>query len=422
MLPRLFRVHQALLFMGFLGLLSLPASATEWARFRGPNGTGVSETADIPAEWSQSDFNWSVELPGIGHSSPVVWKDKIFLLSADPDTATRHVLCMAVADGRILWQRSFPSTPHHLHTRSSYASCTPAVDADHVYVAWAAPEKVTLMALDHEGNTVWERDLGTWISQHGFGTSPIVFEDLVIMFNSQQGKQLKEGEKPGKSYMMAFERKTGKERWRTERASVNACYSIPFIYQEDSDQPQLVCTSTADGVFSLDPRTGKELWAVDAFTMRTVSSPVEAGGLIFGSTGSGGGGNYVAAIRPGENGEVVYTIERQAPYVPSTVAKGDLLFLFSDKGFASCIDAPTGKVLWQERLNTAFSGSPVRVKDKLFCIDEEGVVFVLAADDEFKVLARNPLGEPSRATPAVAGGRMYLRTYSRLFSVGGKST
>ena len=178
-------------------------SAQEWTRFRGPNGSGIGQNGQsIPTTWSEIDYNWRVKLPGIGHSSPVVWGDKIFLLSADPESATRYVICIDVAMGATNWQRNFQSDSHHLHVRSSFASSTPTVDADHVYVGWSTPTETTLKAFDHSGNEVWSLDLGRWQSQHGFGTSPILFEDLVILHNSQQAKSLKPGERPGDSFMM----------------------------------------------------------------------------------------------------------------------------------------------------------------------------------------------------------------------------
>lgn len=392
-----------------------------WTRFRGPNGTGIIEGVEAPATWTAEQISWKTKLPGIGHSSPVAWNNKIFLLSADPETATRYVLCLDSTEGKIVWNQSYASAPHHLHSRNSYASCTPAVDEHHVYVAWSTPTETTFKALKHDGKEVWSLNLGPWVSQHGFGTSPIVFEDLVILFNSQQANQLKPGQKPGESYMMAFDRMSGKLVWKRPRKSVNVCYSVPCIYTPEAGKPELICTSTGDGVFSLNPRTGEENWSIDAFKMRTVSSPVVAGGLIFGSTGSGGGGNYVAAVKPGSNPEIVYEIKRQAPYVPTLITRNDLVFLFYDKGFVSCIDARTGEVHYRERVDAAFSGSPIRVGNKIYCVSESGTVLVVAAEKQFKVLGQNELGENCRSTPAFANGHLLFRTDSHLFAVGGQA-
>ena len=196
-------------------------------------------------------------------------------------------------------------------------------------------------------------------------------------------------------------------------------YSTPCIYEPDGGVPELICASTAHGIYSLDPETGNENWAIDVFSMRTVSSPIIAGGHIFGTTGSGGGGNYVVAVKPGTDAEVAYEIKKQAPYVPCPVARNGLVFLWYDKGIVTCIRADSGDQVWQKRIGGNFSGSPVIAGDRIYCIDDDGVVVVLAADDEYRLLGKSPLGEASRSTPAIAGGRMYLRTYSHLVSIGG---
>ena len=412
-----------------LSLLTVSAtSAQDWARFRGPNGTGFSNATTVPVKWTEADYNWKAELPGGGHSSPCVWGDKVFVLSADSETATRYMLCYNTESGEQVWKREYRSEHHHLHTRSSYASSSPAADADQVYIGWSTPKETTLKAFKHNGEEAWSLNLGPWQSQHGFGASPILYKDLVILHNSQQANQLKEGEKPGDSFMMAFDRQTGKQRWRTSLVSMNVCYSVPFIHKNDKGQDELICISTGNGVFSIDPDTGEKNWAVEGvFSMRTVGSPIAAGGLIFGGTGSGRySGNYIAAVNPGKPA-LVYEIKNsgafKAPYVPSLLAKGDNVFCLYDRGFAACVDAPSGKVLWSERTGAAFSGSPILVRDRIYCIDEEGVVWVIAADEkEYRLLAKNPLGEASRSTPAVSGGKLFLRTDSHLICVGGKET
>ncbi|MBI1348609.1 PQQ-binding-like beta-propeller repeat protein [bacterium] len=400
----------------------LSVNAQEWTRFHGPNGTGESDITTVPATWTEKDYAWTATLPGAGHSSPVLWGNRLFLLSADPETATRYVLCYDADTGKSLWQKEFASKSHSLHKMSSYASCTPAVDDKLVYVAWSSPDSLVLMALHHDGEVAWQKDLGTWKSQHGFGTSPVIYEDLVILSNSQEPK---DGPKllddAPTSYVMAFDRTTGEERWRTERQTDNVAYSVPAIFKPKDGPEQLVCTSTGSGMYALDPHTGKELWSTVVFDKRTVSSPLIYGDLILGSTGSGGGGNYVAAVRTdGKQGELAYKINTQAPYVPTSVMKGDLLFLISDGGIATCVDLPTGTVHWRERLGGNYQGSPVRIGDKIYAVSVEGDVVVLAADKEFKELGRISLGEGSRSTPAVARGRLYIRTFSQLFAIGGE--
>jgi outer membrane protein assembly factor BamB len=416
-------VIRSLLTVGFAAVLVSTAAAQEWTRFRGPNGTGESETSTIPASWTDKDLNWKIELPGIGHSSPVLWGEKIFILSADPKAATRYVLCINAADGKEIWRREYPGVPHHLHANSSFASVTPAVDAERIYVAWSDPEFTRLMALDHKGNEQWTINLGPWVSQHGFGCSPMLYQDLVVLNCSQEdAKSKEEPRQPKESFIVAVEQSTGVVRWRTERQINSASFSVPTVRKNEAGEDELLCNTQAEGLFALDPKTGKENWSLPVLSMRSVSCPLYVAGLVFGTTGSGGGGHYLVTVKPGAEPKEEYRVKQNAPYVPTPVCRGDLVFLFEDRqGHVSCIDAPTGKVLWfKPRVGTAFFGSPVRAGDKLFCVDTAGTVVCLAADKEFKELGRTELKELSRSTPAIAGGRMYVRTVSHLLSVGGK--
>ncbi len=390
---------------------TLPAaSAQEWTRFRGPNGSGESGADSIPAAWTTADYNWQVPLPGVGHASPVLWGQRIFLTSAEDSGHRRLLMCLDAADGKLLWQQAFAADTHPLHVQNSFASSSPAVDADHVYVAWGTPTQFRVKALDHQGVEVWTADLGPYVSQHGFGSSPIVYEDMVIIGNDQDDV----------SSLVALDRHTGAERWRTPRRTAVTAYSTPCVYRPAGGENQLIFNSQAHGISGVDPQSGKTLWEIDVFNKRSVSSPLVVGDLVFGTCGSGGGGNYLVAVRPGKQPVVAYKIDKSAPYVPTSVAHGDLLFLWGDAGVVSCVDAPSGNLLWQKRIGGTFSGSPVRAADRLYCLSTEGDVVVLAAKDQFELVSRQPLGEPSRSTPAIAGGRMYLRTQSHLVSIGGK--
>lgn len=414
MIDRISRIQ--LLCAVFMVSCAGSAPAQEWTRFRGPNGTGESEAKTIPAQWTEKDYNWKVSVPGVGHSSPVLWGNKLFLMSADPEDATRYALCFDALTGKKLWERKYPSQRYNLHKQSSYASGTPAVDARFVYFAWASPSAVTLMALSHDGGPGWTRDLGSWSSQHGFGTSPILFNDLVILSNSQE---VKDGPEPACN-MIALDSATGKDRWKTPLHSVNTSYSVPAIFEPKQGSPQLVCTNTGDGLYALDPVTGHLLWSSAFFDKRTVSSPVVKGDIILGSTGSGGGGNYLIAARcDGKEPQLAFKISTQAPYVPTSVAHGDLLFLMSDGGIASCVDLQSGALHWQKRIGGNYSSSLVRANDKVYCVSMEGEVVTLAASKEFQELGRTSLGDGIRSTPAIANGQMYLRTYSHLMSIGG---
>ncbi len=412
----IFPVLPAALRLIFLVLLaacffsSSIAPAQEWTRFRGPNGTGESECQTIPGSWTPADYNWKVELPGQGHSSPVLWGNKIFLTSAADSGHRRLLFCLDAADGKVLWQQEFAAQTHPVHNQNSFASSTPAVDERHVYVVWATPAEYRVVALDHAGKQVWTVSLGPFVSQHGYGASPIVYEELVIVNNDQDDA----------SSLVALDRQTGAELPRTPRRTSVTAYSTPCIYQPPGGPSQLIFNSQSHGISSIDPRTGQTNWELDVFDKRSVSSPLVVAGLVFGSCGSGGGGNYVVAVRPGKRPELAYKLDKSAPYVPTSVAHGNRLFLWGDSGVVSCVDAPSGTLVWQKRVGGNYSGSPVRVGDRIYCISAEGEVVVLAAKDQFEQISRQALGEASRSTPAVAGGRMYLRTVSHLVSLGGK--
>jgi outer membrane protein assembly factor BamB len=397
-------------------LFTFRLTGQEWTRFRGPNGTGVSEDESIavPSTWSEADFRWKVDLPGAGHSQPVLWGEKLFLTGAEEAGARRVIFCLRAEDGGAAWVKRFPSRTFTKHQRNTYASSTPAVDSDRVYAAFSTPESYLLLALDHRGEEAWKRDLGPFKSQHGDGTSPVAIGDLVVLANEQDGE----------SSIIALDRKTGEPRWKSPRRKSEVAYGTPCVYREAPDREALLFSSHAHGLSSVDARTGELIWEARVFDKRTVSSPIFAGGLAIGTCGSGFGGNFLVAVRPGGKGDVTSThlafkLAKSIPYVPTPVAKGDLLFLWGDGGVATCVELPAGKVVWQERVGGNFSGSPVYAGGRLWCISEDGEVVVIAAGREFKALGRNALGQESRSTPSVAGGRMYFRTLTKLFCVGG---
>lgn len=408
---------------------SVPAAAQEWSRFRGPNGSGQSE-AKIPAQWTERDVNWKVTLPGSGHSSPVLWGEKIFLTSADPAAGQRYVLCLSTADGHEIWRKPYPFDKHHVHEQNSYATSTPAADADRVYVVWANPTQCTLYALSHDGRELWHADLGSFTSQHGFAASPIIYKDLVVIGDEQDGPNPESGGNPatakldGKSALWAFDRETGEQRWKVPRKSTIVAYATPCVYEPEGGKPQLIFDSRSHGMSGIDPANGKVLWEMPLFDQRPVGSPILMGRLVLGTCGVGSGNNSLVAVDPDGSGhkpQVAYKIDRSAaPYVPTPVAKGDLVFLWTDRGIITCIDGAKGKVVWTQHQGGTFSSSPVRAGDKIFCTSVEGEMLVIAASDKFELLATNSLNETCRSTPAIAGGRMYVRTASHLMSVGGK--
>jgi outer membrane protein assembly factor BamB len=414
----------AILFL--LSFLTSKDYAQEWTRFRGPNGTGISHAKTVPAKFSDADLNWKVELPGTGHSSPVLWGDKLFITSTGDQSGGISVFCLEANTGKTLWRRDFTLTPFAKHKFNSFASSTPALDAERVYVVWNEPEHLMLTALTHDGKDAWQRDFGAFVSQHGCGISPIVYQDKVVLGNEQDDmKAAPEHKKSGKSFLVAVEAKTGKTVWETPRTSVVVAYSTPCVYEPKNQAPELIFASQGHGIYAVDPDTGKVLWEYDkAFDKRSVSSPILAGEVILGSCGSGGGGSFVTAIKAGNPGtgqkpELAYQMKKSAPYVPTGVAYGGLVWLWSDGGIVSCLDAKTGDVKYQERVGGNFFGSPVWVDGRLYCVSASGELVVLDASDKFKVLDRYSLGELCHTTPAVALGKIFIRTEKHLSSFGG---
>jgi outer membrane protein assembly factor BamB len=399
--------------------------AQEWTRFRGPNGTGISQAKTIPTKISDADINWKIELPGTGHSSPVLWGEQIFVTTTGDNSGGLSVLCLNAKDGALKWRKDFPLTPFSRHKFNSFASATPAVDADRLYVLWSEPEHYMLVALDHKGKQLWERDFGPFVSQHGCGISPIVYKGKVILGNEQDdAKQVPKGTRSGDSFIVAVDARTGSTVWQTPRTSAVVAYSTPCVYEPKNDKASLIFNSQAHGIYAVDPENGKVLWEYDqAFDKRSVSSPIVAGDIVYGSCGSGGGGNFVTAVKAG-NGrdrkpELAYQLKKSAPYVPTGVAVGDLLWLWSDGGILTCMHAPTGEIRYQERVGGNFFGSPVWVDGRLFCISTSGEIVVVEASDKFNVLHRFALNETCHTTPAVALGRMFVRTEKHLLSIGG---
>ncbi len=401
---------------------SVPAFAQDWPRFRGPNGQGLSDATGVPAKWSQQDYNWRIELPGTGHSSPVAWADRIFVTCADRRTGQGILLCVDAVDGTEQWRRERDLSKYSLNGLNSFASPTPALDADHVYVLWPGSETTVLAALTHEGEEVWRLPLAGVHARHGQGSSPIVHGPHVIVAHEQE-----KNNDGVTSQWLAVERGTGEVQWRMEEPGVvNASYSTPCVYEDGAGGSHLVFASNAHGLTGLDPQTGEVLWQVDsAMPDRVVSSPVIAGELVINTCGEGGRGKRLAAIRPTRNDSVqqakeVYVLTSAVvPYVPTSVAYRGMLFAFHDNGLVSCLASETGKVLWSEKPAGRYYGSPICVDGKLYGMTVDGDVVVLAAEREYRLLAVNALGEKSHATPAVANGRLLLRTLSHLISVGG---
>jgi len=399
-------------------LIGTAATAQEWSRFRGPNGNGVSASL-LPTRWIDKDYRWHVKLPGAGHSSCVLWGERLFVTSSD-GTGKLHLQCLDARSGRLVWGRKFAAGPPRGHKDNNLASATPAVDSARIYLAWGTPKEVALLALTHDGKEVWRRDLGPYGAGHGFGSSPIVHGGLVILTCEQDGKDS----------IAAVDAATGKDHWRAARKSRNT-YSTPCIFQPPCRPAELIAVSYEDGITSLDPVSGRRNWDVDVFDKRhtegAIASPIVHGDLVLGSAGWLSVRYETIAVRPhagpprakgGMKGvETIYKLNRDPPLVPTPVVKDDMLFLWNDRGIVSCCNATTGENYWRERVEGSFYASPVIAGKHVYCPSREGDMIVLAASKKFEHVARIPLGEGTHATPAIAGGRMFVRTLTRVMCV-----
>ena len=400
-------------------LFSSVAQAQNWPRFRGPNGQGISHAKNIPAKWTQDDYNWKVTLPGTGYSSPAVWDGIVFITCSEKEKAKAKLMALSVSDGKTLWEKDFSFKSFQMNRINSFAAATPAVDADHVYALWPTGDETLIIAFDHKGKEIWERTFPGIKSHHGPCTSPLVLGDIVVFTHENESSS--DAEAP--SFWIALDCKTGKNHWRLPRETgPRISYSTPCAYPSPAENPVLIFTSFSHGLTGVDPASGKVVWEADsAFEARVVCSPAIAEGLILSSCGSGSAGKYMVALKPGGTAKPVeaYRITgKAASYVPTPLAADGLLFTCHDRGQISCLRADTGELLWHEKPAGRYYGSPVWVSGKLYVITVEGEVVVVKAAPKYELLGINPLGEKSQATPAVANGVMYLRTDSQLVSIG----
>lgn len=385
-------------------------------RFRGDDGGGHYATCKVRIPWSPEQVT-KVDLPGTGNGSTVVWKDRVYLMSARDSDATRTVLAIDLNTHKIVWQKAYPSVPHHLHQFSTYASTTPCVDEAGVVVAWGDPEHVMVKRFTHDGDEVWSRDLGRYVSQHGFGTSPMLIDGLVILLNSQDAEELEPNVEPGADRMMALDAATGATRWETPLPTRRVCYGLPTVRKLADGRKELVCATTGLGIFGMDPLTGKVLWNHDCFKQRVCASTVLVGSLAIASHGSGGGRDNLLVAYDMESQQEKFRIQRAAPYVPTPVAVGDLLFLWSDAGIVSCVRISDGSVRWSERIGGNFFSSPVVIGDRLINTSDTGIVTVLAASEGFRELGSIATDSVIRSTITATDDRILLRTDDQLWII-----
>jgi len=418
------------------------SSATpNWPQWRGPGGLGISTEKNLPVEWSATkNIKWKTPIAGRGHSSPVVWGNRVFLTTAiegpvvpgakavkhmdgdkeflHPDSVgadhkqTFKVICLNANTGKILWeQTAYEGTPYdNRHRKSSFAASTPATDGKLVYAFFGTEG---LYAYHVNGKLAWKADLGKLGTVGmGTGTSPILYENLVIVQCDE--------ENGAASFIVALDKKTGKEVWKTPR-KVQVSWATPILVPT-AKRTELI-TSGSETVIAYDPATGKELWRHKGVESNAIPSPVANQEIVFVSAGSPA--KIVMAIRLGASGDltdsVVWRYSKGTAYVPSPILYGDFLYLTTDRGILTCLDAKTGEVKYEGGripIPATFTASPVAFEGKILLTSEDGDTFIVKAGPKHEILGTNSVGEPVYASPAIADRKIFIRGEKNIYCIG----
>jgi outer membrane protein assembly factor BamB len=385
--------------------------AKYWSVWRGPSGQGLGIGSGYPDAWSATEgVLWKKSVPGRGNSSPIVWGDRIFLTTAYDGGRRVSMLSFRRSDGVQLWESFAPGgRSENAHYKNGHASGTPATDGTFVYAFFGSRG---LVAFDFNGKAVWHQDIGPLDSYHGSAGSLLLYKNRLILFQDQYRG----------GFVGAFDTRTGKPMWRTPRSAYAGWGTPVAVRVGDHDE---IIVSSQSSVTAYDPDTGKELWRCDGNSYEVIPTPVVGHGLVFASSGRVG---PTLAIRPGGKGNVTRThlawaSPRGSPFVPSPIVYGDYLYLINDMAsIVTCLEATTGKLMWQGRLGVAqregFSASPVAVDGKVFFTNDDGETFVVRAGPKFELIRTNRLGETVLASPALVDGRWYIRTDRSLVAIG----
>jgi len=414
-----------------------------WSQWRGPEGNGISAETNLPSEWSDTkNIKWKSPIPGRGHSSPVVWDNKIFLTTAvegdivpgakavehkdegkpfkHPDSVgadKKHifkVLCIDRDTGKILWERTaYEGTVYDdRHRKSSYASPTPATDGTYVFAYFGTEG---LYCYDFTGKLIWKASPGPIATLGmGTGTSPVLFDNTVILQCDEDNGE--------KSFILALDKKTGKEVWKTPR-KVQVSWSTPLIVR--GPQRVEMITSGNELIISYDPKTGKELWRTKGHASNAIATPLAGSGMVF--VYAGFPVKKTIAIALGGSGDlsdsknIVWQYDKGTAYVPSSILYGDYVYLLSDRGIITCLEAKTGKIVYEGGripIPATFTASPVAFEGKILLTSEDGDTFVVKAGPKHEIIATNSLAEPVYASPAISDGMIFIRGEKNLYCIG----
>ena len=425
--PQIVKEHTMLRFLTALLALALTAQAADgWPRFLGPNGNNTTAMKGLPLEWQEATDNkparnlkWKVELPGEGWSSPVIGADRIYCTTALDEGHSLHALCIALADGKILWDVEVfkNAAPPPNHKRNSYASPTPLLEGDHLYVTFGTMGTACLAVKD--GAKIWEnRDL-VWDQQNGPGGSMSGFGDLLLIPCDGADVQ----------YEAALSKKDGRLVWKSERSAkpdlqnkpkdMHKAYGTPVVINVDGKPVSI--TMAAERLYALDPNTGRELWHIVTPGFSNVPLPVSDGRQIYISTGFNKGEmwgiKHASATGDATGTHVVWKQSKGATTESTPVVVGSRLYYVNSGGIATCLNTADGSVVWQQRLGPDFAATPLVADGRLYFFDTRSNCYVIEPGDTFRLLATNSLESGCMASPAVAGKAMIVRTKTHLYRI-----
>jgi outer membrane protein assembly factor BamB len=386
--------------------------AENWPGWRGPRGDGTCIEIDVPTNWNPAQALWKTRLPGKGHASPIIWENRIYTVTGLVESKERVLLCIDRSNGKILWQQTVVKGPlQKLHKENSYASGTPVTDGERVYVAFRVGDDIVVGAHDAAtGQRLWQVKPGTHKGEWGFSNAPVLYKDMVIL----------DGDGKADSFLVALHRTDGKTVWHKNRTNKGISYSAPFIRKMAGRMQMIQCGDRC--VTSFDPDTGEQLWTVDGPSEEFVATPVysESTGLVYIS--SSWPKCVLLAIRPDGRGNVtdthvVWSDRKGAPYCPSMMTVGDYLIAVNRGGTASCYQAATGTVLWQEKLERHHA-SPVLIGGRIYLINDKGQINVIEPGRTFNRVATYELGESCYTSPAISNGQVFIRGFEHLYCFG----